>query len=87
EAGRRDNDVEPVTAVLDRTTAFVAALEREHRGRDILLVSHGDALQILQAGFAGVDPARHRSLPHLRTAEIRLAGEPGRTSVAGRRRI
>jgi len=27
--------------------------------------------QILQAGFAGVDPSRHRRLPHLATAEIR----------------
>ena len=60
-----------MAAVLDRTTAFVAALERRHSGRDILLVSHGDTLQILQAGFLRVDPSRHRSLPHLATAEIR----------------
>jgi glucosyl-3-phosphoglycerate phosphatase len=66
-----DGDVEPAAAVLDRVTALVARLERRHRGRDILLVSHGDTLQILQAGFSGVDPSRHRSLPHLVTAEIR----------------
>lgn len=71
EAGRHESGVEPVAAVLDRTTALVAALERDYDGRDVLLVSHGDALQALQAGFAGVDPAKHRSLPHLRTAEIR----------------
>jgi broad specificity phosphatase PhoE len=68
---RADGDVEPAAAVLDRATAFIAQLERRHRGRDILLVSHGDPLQILQAGFAGVDPSRHRRLPHLATAEIR----------------
>lgn len=66
-----DRHVEPAAAVLDRVTAFVAELERQHHGRDILLVSHGDTLQILQAGFAGVDPSRHRTLPHLGTAEIR----------------
>ncbi len=69
--GQADGDVELVGAVLDRVTAFIAELERTHRGREILLVSHGDTLQILLAGVAGVDPSRHRSLPHLATAEIR----------------
>ena len=41
------------------------------RGRDILLVSHGDTLQILQAGFLRMDPSSHRRLPHLDTAQIR----------------
>jgi glucosyl-3-phosphoglycerate phosphatase len=71
DPGHADGDVEPAAAVLDRATAFIARLERRHRGRDILLVSHGDTLQILQAGLSGVDPSRHRSLPHLATAEIR----------------
>jgi glucosyl-3-phosphoglycerate phosphatase len=66
-----DGNVEPAAAVLDRVTALIAELERRHFGRDILLVSHGDPLQILQAGFWGVDPARHRALPYLGTAEIR----------------
>jgi probable phosphoglycerate mutase len=74
EAGRTGHGAEPVTGVLDRTTAFVARLEKEHQDQDILLVSHGDALQILQAGFQHLDPARHRSLPHLETAEIRRLG-------------
>ena len=66
-----DGGVEPAAAVLDRATALVAQLERRYRGRDILLVSHGDTLQILQAGFAGLDPSRHRTVPNLATAEIR----------------
>ena len=41
------------------------------RGRDILLVSHGDTLQILEAGFLRMDPSAHRQLPHLDTAQIR----------------
>jgi len=70
-AGRADGSVEPAAAVLDRTTAFIAELEGRYSGRDILLVSHGDTLQILQAGFLRMDPSRHRSLPDLATAEIR----------------
>jgi broad specificity phosphatase PhoE len=79
-AGQRDQaagvdgvgGVEPVTAVLHRAVALIAELEREHSGRDILLVSHGDTLAILQAGFLGMAPARHRSVPPFGTAEIRL---------------
>jgi len=71
EAGHADDGVEPAFAVLDRVTAFIVDLEGQHSRRDILLVSHGDTLQILQAGFARIDPARHRRLPHLETAEIR----------------
>ena len=63
--------VEPAAAVLDRTTAFIVDLERGTPVVDILLVSHGDTLQILQAGFLRMNPAAHRSLPGLRTAEIR----------------
>lgn len=72
EAGASGDGVEPASAVLDRATAFILELELERQaGRDILLVSHGDTLQILQAGFGRMDPARHRQLPHLETAEIR----------------
>jgi broad specificity phosphatase PhoE len=63
--------VEPAAAVLDRVTALAAELERQYSGRDILLVSHGDTLQILQAGFLLMDPAAHRRLPPLAVAEIR----------------
>jgi broad specificity phosphatase PhoE len=66
-----DGHVEPVSAVLARATEFIAALERRYSGRDILLVSHGDTLQILQTGFLRMNPGRHRDLPHLEPAEIR----------------
>ena len=74
--GEPAGGVEPAAAVLDRTTALVADLERRYAGRDILLVSHGDTLQILQTGFLRMDPAAHRRLPPLGTAEIR-ALRPG----------
>ena len=57
--------------MLDRSTAFIVDLERRYSGRDILLVSHGDTLQILRAGFLRMNPSQHRSLPELKTAEIR----------------
>jgi glucosyl-3-phosphoglycerate phosphatase len=78
DSDRADGDVEPAAAVLRRMTALTVDLERQYAGRDILLVSHGDPLQILQAGCLQIDPSRHRSLPALETAEIRplrLAGE------------
>ena len=62
---------EPAAAVFERAAALVTALEVRYAGRDVLLVSHGDTLQILLAGFAGLDPARHRRLAPLGTAEIR----------------
>jgi broad specificity phosphatase PhoE len=65
-----DGNVEPTAAVLDRSTAFIVDLERRYSGRDILLVSHGDTLQILRAGFLRMDPSQHRILPELKTAEI-----------------
>jgi len=77
------DDVEPAADVLDRATAFVAELERRHSGRDILLVSHGDTLQILQAGFLRADPSGHRSLPHLETAEIRRLDLRGSCLASG----
>ncbi|HEY1821327.1 MAG TPA: histidine phosphatase family protein [Trebonia sp.] len=71
-ADRADLGVEPAAAVLDRVTALIVDIERRQQGLDILLVSHGDTLQILQAGFLRLDPSRHRRVPHLETAEIRL---------------
>jgi broad specificity phosphatase PhoE len=71
DPGHASGGVESATAVLDRATGLIADLERRYRGRDILLVSHGDTLQILQAGFLRMEPDRHRQVPHLETAEIR----------------
>ena len=91
EAGTGDADggdagggVEPAAAVLDRATGLVADLERRYAGRDILLVSHGDTLQILQAGFLRMDPAEHRRLPHLGIAEVRALRLGEGPEAAGR---
>ena len=40
----------------------------------VLLVAHGDVLQIAQTLFSRVDPRLHRSLDHLETATLRKLG-------------
>uniref|UniRef100_A0A7S0FZQ4 Phosphoglycerate mutase n=1 Tax=Pyrodinium bahamense TaxID=73915 RepID=A0A7S0FZQ4_9DINO len=64
---------ESAASVWGRTTGLVSRLEAElpNDGRLVVIVSHGDALQILQTAFQGVSPAEHRSLQHLRPAELR----------------
>jgi len=64
-------NAESVDNVVARTAAVVEELESSLRGVDVLLVSHGDTLQILQAYVSGTDPRVHRQLPHLNTGEIR----------------
>jgi probable phosphoglycerate mutase len=65
------NGCESVNQVMDRVTGLVRYCEERYADETILLVSHGDALQILQTAFARFDGARHRQLQHLHTAEIR----------------
>ena len=63
--------VEGVNQVMARVTALIADCEQRYAQRSLLLVSHGDALQILQTAFARRDASAHRQLVHLHTAEIR----------------
>jgi probable phosphoglycerate mutase len=63
--------VESANQVMRRVTSLVADYESSHRGATLLLVSHGDALQLLQTAFFKQDASRHRALEHLETAEIR----------------
>jgi broad specificity phosphatase PhoE len=63
--------VESANRVMARVTGLILELEQRHGDATLLLVSHGDALQILQTAFAGRDASAHRQLQHLQTAEIR----------------
>jgi probable phosphoglycerate mutase len=65
------NGAESTTSVRKRMWAVVEAVEKEHCGKEVILVSHGDPLMLLLAIFKGVDSSRHRSLPYFATAEIR----------------
>ena len=71
DADSRRNDDESVNQVMQRVTLVVRDLERQFSGASIMLVSHGDALQILQAAFARRDGSIHRQQEHLHTAQIR----------------
>lgn len=63
--------VESPNQVMQRVTALVSEYEEILSGRTLLLISHGDALQILQTAFSKQDASRHRQQQHLNTAEIR----------------
>lgn len=67
----KNNDVESTSEVLARLTSLIRDVEENYSGRTILLVSHGDALQILQTAFERVPSSHHRLLAHLQTGEIR----------------
>lgn len=67
----KERNVESTVEVLKRITSLIKDLEEEYSDKNILLVSHGDALQILQTGFQKVSSGLHRKLKHLETAEVR----------------
>lgn len=66
-----DFSVESVIAVVARLKELLQTLERRHEGDTILLVAHGDVLQILQTVFDKLPCSEHRQLSHLGVAEIR----------------
>jgi len=63
--------VESPEEVWHRLEIFLSQMEWVFQNKDILLVSHGDVLQILIHTLATGDPWDHRSLEPLKTAEIR----------------
>jgi probable phosphoglycerate mutase len=71
DPGHRNANVESAEEVQRRTVALINDLEAKYEGRTVLLVSHGDALQIMQTGLKGESAALHRDIPHLETSEIR----------------
>lgn len=66
-----EDHVESVVSVSKRMLSLIDVLEHKHARQNLLLVSHGDPLQILQTVFAGISMCHHRTLPHLEVAEIR----------------
>ena len=79
-------NVESVASVHKRTSAIVKELEaaandnKDHKETIVLLVAHGDTLQILQTYFANLPCEIHRSLEHLNTAELREM-VPGKVGI------
>jgi len=70
-ADQTESGVESVVAVANRLSTLVNRLESEHANQRILLVAHGDPLQILQTLFEGVPATAHRRMRNLEVAEIR----------------
>jgi probable phosphoglycerate mutase len=66
-----DAKVESTSEVVRRVAGLIRDLENKYDHKNILLVSHGDALQILQTFFEGAPSSAHRGIPHLKVAEIR----------------
>jgi glucosyl-3-phosphoglycerate phosphatase len=67
----RAYSVESPLQVKTRVLKLVDECENRHFEKTIVFVSHGDTLQIMQAVFSGLEPNLHRSMPHLKRAEIR----------------
>ncbi len=75
--------VESVNSVVKRTTELILDIEKSKKSKNcnlnvngngrckVILVAHGDVLQILQTAFLNVDGSIHRSLDHLETASVR----------------
>lgn len=65
---------EPVADLAARIMALLRELETEARGRTVLLVAHGDPLQVLRAVLSGHGPGAHRHSDHWKPGEVaRLA--------------
>lgn len=62
--------VEPVSRVAARMREAIEAIEQRYMGEVILVVSHGDPLQILLTALAGQPLTRHREQPALLPASI-----------------
>lgn len=74
DSGNPDNrkdEVESPNQVKERVITLIKECEQKHKGETILLVSHGDALQILLAALSGIEPHKHRTIPHLDKSEVR----------------
>lgn len=67
-----DNNVETTEQVFRRAITVIETLEKRYKNQTILLVSHGDVLQILRTAWFDFAPHEHRKLPAINTAEIIL---------------
>ncbi len=75
--GENLTGVEPVEEVLARMEKAIIKIEEENQSKRVLLVSHGDPLQILLAAARGLPSRRHREIPPIEKGEIRTLMEQG----------
>ena len=74
ERGTHQDEVEQVAAVAARVLEALREADELARSAPVVLVAHGDVLQIALTLAAGADPHDHREQPHLGNAELRLLG-------------
>lgn len=72
--GTHDDQVEQVAAVAARVDRALRAADALADDAPVVLVAHGDILQIALAIGEGMDPHDHRDVPHLGNAELRRIG-------------
>lgn len=71
DGNNKHMSVESPEEVRERFLSFISGIEDQFTGKEILIVSHGDILQIALTWPEGAAPRDHRSQNHLETAEIR----------------
>ncbi|WP_407333940.1 histidine phosphatase family protein [Enterovibrio sp. 27052020O] len=76
-ADNTENGVESTAQVRARALNLINALEAKYHNEVILLVAHGDTLQILATAFNDLPPNKHRTLPHHETGELKLLVKQG----------
>lgn len=64
-------EVESVNSVMNRTTKCILEWDDKVSNYLVILVAHGDVLQICQTAFAKMDGSKHRTVAHLETATPR----------------
>lgn len=77
DASQTQHGVESTESVRARAISLIRNLENQHEGKVILLVAHGDTLQIMKSAFHGIESGQHRSLPHHETGEMKLLVSKG----------
>jgi len=66
------HNVENLQTVWDRMTGVIHDLEKQHQNQTIIIVSHGDPLNILYCGWHEIDLRQHATyFPKFKNAEIR----------------
>ena len=73
-ANHQQHRVEAVSHVAKRMCAVIEDLERRCKGETVLVVSHGDPLQILLTALANKPLTQHREQLALQPASITLLG-------------
>ena len=71
-ADLESNGAESANAVRSRMEQVILSMEARFSGEQIILVSHGDPLRLMQTVFEGLDTEQNGQVPYFGNAECRL---------------